>query len=139
MLDVKRLRMLREVAEAGSFSAAADSLHLTQSAVSQQIAALEREAGAILVDRNRGNLRLTDPGQALIDAYNASVIPEDRDTERTLLLKERMQLALPKDHRLATRKTVSLSDLAEETWIIGTEAGGGACRGNVFGACRDAG
>ena len=42
MLDVKRLRILREVAEQGSFSAAADSLHLTQSAVSQQIAALEK-------------------------------------------------------------------------------------------------
>ena len=45
MLDVKRLRVLREVAAKGSFSAAAESLAYTQSAVSQQIAALEREAG----------------------------------------------------------------------------------------------
>ena len=51
------------MAEQRSFSAAADSLQLTQSAVSQQIAALEREAGATLIDRNRGNLRLTDPGR----------------------------------------------------------------------------
>ena len=45
MLDVQRLRVLREVAARGSFSAAAEALHYTQSAVSQQIAALEREAG----------------------------------------------------------------------------------------------
>src|SRR5690349_17373007 len=83
MLDVKRLRILREVAERGSFSAAADSLHLTQSAVSQQIAALERETGAILVDRNRGNLRLTDPGQALI-GHTEAVIARLDEAEREL-------------------------------------------------------
>src|SRR5213083_539173 len=51
MLDVKRLRVLREVAARGSFSGAAESLSYTQSAISQQIAALEREAGTILVER----------------------------------------------------------------------------------------
>ena len=45
MLDVRRLRVLREVARRGSFSAAAQALAYSQSAVSQQIAALEREAG----------------------------------------------------------------------------------------------
>ena len=49
MLDVRRMRVLREVARQGSFSAAAEALSFTQSAVSQQIAALEREAGAVLV------------------------------------------------------------------------------------------
>ena len=53
MLDVRRLRVLRAVAQQGSFSAAAESLSYTQSAVSQQIAALEREAGTLLVQRNR--------------------------------------------------------------------------------------
>jgi DNA-binding transcriptional LysR family regulator len=48
MLDVRRLRVLREVAARGSFSAAADALSYTQSAVSQQIAALVRHADAIL-------------------------------------------------------------------------------------------
>src|SRR6267154_1169042 len=52
MLDVKRLRVLREVAARGSFSGAADALSYTQSAISQQIAALEREAGARLVERS---------------------------------------------------------------------------------------
>ena len=42
MLDVKRMRILKEVADRGSFSAAAEALSYTQSAVSQQIAALER-------------------------------------------------------------------------------------------------
>src|SRR5215213_7180599 len=66
MLDVKRLRVLREVAAQGSFSAAADSLAYTQSAVSQQIAALEREAGTVLVDRNARGVRLTEAGRALV-------------------------------------------------------------------------
>jgi DNA-binding transcriptional LysR family regulator len=52
MLDVRRMRVLREVAVQGSFSAAAEALSFTQSAVSQQIAALERETGTILVQRS---------------------------------------------------------------------------------------
>ena len=66
MLDVKRLRVLREVASKGSFSAAAESLAYTQSAVSQQIAALEREAGTRLVERSARGVRLTVAGQALV-------------------------------------------------------------------------
>jgi len=66
MLDVKRLRVLREVAARGSFSAAADSLDYTQSAVSQQIAALEREAGTRLVDRSARGVRPTEAGRALV-------------------------------------------------------------------------
>jgi DNA-binding transcriptional LysR family regulator len=67
MLDVRRMRVLREVARRGSFSAAAESLAYTQSAVSQQIAALEREAGTRLVERNARGVRLTDAGRALVD------------------------------------------------------------------------
>ncbi len=66
MLDVKRLRVLREVAARGSFSAAAGALAYTQSAVSQQIAALEREAGTVLVDRNARGVRLTEAGRVLV-------------------------------------------------------------------------
>jgi DNA-binding transcriptional LysR family regulator len=71
MLDVRRMRVLREVAAQGSFSAAADALAYTQSAVSQQIAALEREAGIRLVDRNARGVRLTDAGRALVDHADA--------------------------------------------------------------------
>jgi molybdate transport repressor ModE-like protein len=66
MLDVRRMRVLREVAQHGSFSAAAESLSFTQSAVSQQIAALEREAGTTLVERSVRGIRLTDAGRALV-------------------------------------------------------------------------
>ena len=66
MLDVRRLRVLREVAARGSFSAAADALHFTQSAVSQQIAALEREAGTTLVERSARGVRLTEAGEVLV-------------------------------------------------------------------------
>lgn len=66
MLDVRRMRVLREVAARGSFSAAAEALAYTQSAVSQQIAALEREAGTRLVDRSARGVSLTDAGRALV-------------------------------------------------------------------------
>jgi DNA-binding transcriptional LysR family regulator len=66
MLDVRRMRVLREVAQRGSFSAAAEALSFTQSAVSQQIAALEREAGTVLVQRSARGVRLTEAGEAVV-------------------------------------------------------------------------
>ena len=72
MYDVRQLRVLREVAARGSFSAAADALDYTQSAVSKQIAALERDAGAPLVERAVRPLRLTPSGAAL--AAHAEVV-----------------------------------------------------------------
>src|SRR5438045_782004 len=66
MLDVRKMRVLREVAERGSFSAAAEALQYTQSAVSQQVAALEKEAGARLVERGPRGIRLTDAGAVVV-------------------------------------------------------------------------
>jgi DNA-binding transcriptional LysR family regulator len=65
------MRVLREVAVRGSFSAAAEALSFTQSAVSQQIAALERETGATLVERSARGVRLTDAGRALVKHTDA--------------------------------------------------------------------
>jgi DNA-binding transcriptional LysR family regulator len=65
MLDVRRLRVLSEVATRGSFSAAAEALTLTQSAVSQHVAALEREVGLPLVERGTRPVELTEAGHAL--------------------------------------------------------------------------
>ena len=73
MLDVRRMRVLREVAVRGSFSAAAESLSFTQSAISQQIAALERETGAKLVQRNARGVRLTEAGEALVRHTDAII------------------------------------------------------------------
>jgi DNA-binding transcriptional LysR family regulator len=65
MLNVQRLRVLREVIAQGSFSAAASALNYTQSAVSQAIATLEGEAGVPLIDRNRRGVRPTTAGERL--------------------------------------------------------------------------
>lgn len=60
------LRVLRAVAERGSFSAAAAELGYTQSAVSRQIAGLERESGAALFERRSDGVRLTKSGMILL-------------------------------------------------------------------------
>jgi DNA-binding transcriptional LysR family regulator len=67
MLNVSRLRVLSEVARQGSFSAAADELSYTQSAVSQQIAALEAETGMTLLERRPRGVRLTSAGRTLVE------------------------------------------------------------------------
>ena len=73
MLDVKRLRILREVARQGSFSAAADELYLSQSAVSQQVATLEKEVGMTLLERTREGPQLTEAGRVLVNHANAAI------------------------------------------------------------------
>src|ERR1700726_4157976 len=67
MLNVNRLRILIEVSNRGSFSAAADALSYTQSAVSQQVAALEAETGVTLLERLPRGVRLTPAGQVLLE------------------------------------------------------------------------
>src|SRR3954471_24843878 len=66
MLDVRRMRVLREDAPRAAFSAAAEALSFSQSAVSQQVAVLEREAGAVLVERSARGVRLTEAGEAVV-------------------------------------------------------------------------
>jgi molybdate transport repressor ModE-like protein len=83
MLDVRRMKVLREVAAHGSFSAAAAALSFTQSAVSQQIAALERETGAKLVERNGRGIRVTEAGRALI-AHTDAILARLADAEEEL-------------------------------------------------------
>src|SRR5918995_2859100 len=83
MLDVKRMRVLREVIAMGSFSAAADSLHLSQSAVSQQVAALEREVGMKLLERTSDGPKLTKAGETLMDHADA-VLSRLAEAEREL-------------------------------------------------------
>ena len=71
MLDVRRLRVLREVARRGSFSAAAEALGYTQPAVSRQVALLEQETGTTLLERRPGRVRLTDAGELLVSHADA--------------------------------------------------------------------
>src|SRR3954451_1012144 len=67
MLEVKRLRVLRAVAEHGSFKDAAEALNYSQPRISQQIAALERETATTLVERGPKGVRLTDARRALVE------------------------------------------------------------------------
>src|SRR5437660_120139 len=103
MLDVRRLRVLRSVVNSGSISAAAVNLGYTPSAISQQIAALEKEAGTALLEKVGRGVRLPH----LLDAPYLVV--------------------LPRDHRLAGSDPVDLTELADEPWID-NEFPPGICR-----------
>ncbi|MEU8948954.1 LysR family transcriptional regulator [Streptomyces sp. NPDC048489] len=67
MLNLERLRTLDALARHGSVSGAADGLHVTTSAVSQQMSKLEREVGQQLLAKNGRGVRLTDAGRLLAD------------------------------------------------------------------------
>lgn len=71
-LDLRRLRLLRELRTRGTLGAVADALGYSPSAVSQQLAVLEREAGARLIEKAGRGVRLTDAGQVL--AEHAAVL-----------------------------------------------------------------
>ena len=73
MFDLRRLKTLLEVAHAGNFAGAAEALHYTPSAVSQQMSALERATGVLLFDRGARGVELTSAGLALRDHAEAVV------------------------------------------------------------------
>jgi DNA-binding transcriptional LysR family regulator len=74
MLELRRLRLLRELHERGTIAAVADALQFTPSAVSQQLSMLEREAGVQLLERFGRGVRLTDPALVLVE--HAAVLLE---------------------------------------------------------------
>jgi DNA-binding transcriptional LysR family regulator len=77
-LDVRRLRVLRELAERGTVAATAEALSFTPSAVSQQLATLEREAGVVLLEREGRRLALTDAGRTLVAHADAVLAQLER-------------------------------------------------------------
>src|SRR3954452_2813516 len=86
MLDLKRLRLLRELAQRGTIGAVASALSYSPSAVSQQLALLEKEAGVPLLERVGRNVRLTAAAQALVghaDALFARMEEAEADLEGT--------------------------------------------------------
>src|ERR671920_162063 len=155
MLDIRRMKVLREVAAQGSFSAAAEALNFTQSAVSQHIAALERETGTQLVERLPRGVRLTEAGSVLVEhadaivarlesaeedlalLYDHPAIPKIPDLELTHLLDDTYDALLPEGHELADRRRLSIADLMEAPWIVSTGTCG--CRQITESSCRDAG
>ncbi|MFJ4501725.1 LysR substrate-binding domain-containing protein [Streptomyces sp. NPDC088864] len=78
MIDARRLRVLRAVADHGTVTAAAAALYLTPSAVSQQLAALEQETGHRLVERGARGARLTPAGDILLTHTNAVLAQLER-------------------------------------------------------------
>jgi DNA-binding transcriptional LysR family regulator len=77
-LDVRRLRVLRELAARGTVAATAEALSFTPSAVSQQLSALEREAGVVLLEREGRRLLLTDAGRTLVSHADAVLAQLER-------------------------------------------------------------
>jgi DNA-binding transcriptional LysR family regulator len=71
MLELRRLRLLRELHARGTIAAVADALQFTPSAVSQQLALLERDAGVPLLERAGRGVRLTDAALVLVEHADA--------------------------------------------------------------------
>lgn len=90
MLDLRRLTLLRELKLRGSMTAAARELRYSHSAVSQQLAQLERETGVVLVERVGRGVRLTSAGEELV-----------RNTEAILAAMERAEADLASSHERA--------------------------------------
>ena len=78
--DLRRLRVLRELEQRGTVSATAHALHLTPSAVSQQLAGLSRDVGAPLLEKHGRGVRLT--GQARVLLSHAVVVHEQLERAR---------------------------------------------------------
>ncbi|MFJ8111517.1 LysR family transcriptional regulator [Streptomyces sp. NPDC096132] len=91
MLNLERLRTLDALARHGSVSAAATGLHITTSAVSQQLAKLEREVGQRLLAKHGRGVRLTDAGRLLAD--HASRILSQVELAQSDLEAQRGQVA----------------------------------------------
>src|SRR5919199_139147 len=117
MLDLRRLRLLRELHERGTIAAVADALQFTPSAVSQQLAMLEREAGGPLLEKAGRSVRLTDAALELVDHHQPRRLPPG--VERHDLLNDPVHVILPARHRLARRykDELPLAELAGEPWI----------------------
>ena len=108
MLDPRRLLTFGEVARRRSFSRAAEALALTQPAVSQQVAALERQLGVKLLDRGPGGPATTEAGALLLahadaiadrlaqaDAQVAELVAAERETLRLGAFASAMATIVP--------------------------------------------
>ncbi|MGW5851681.1 LysR family transcriptional regulator [Streptomyces sp. NPDC055254] len=96
MIDVQRLRVLRAVAEHGSFNKAAGALLLTPSAVSQHIASLERTLGHPVAVRGPRGVTLTEPGRLLVEAaetISAELDQVRREIDRLTAPRPRLTVA----------------------------------------------
>lgn len=90
MLDLGRLRVLRELKLRGTLAAVADALGYTPSAVSQQLAQLQRDVGVPVVERAGRRLRLTEAGEVLVEHAEALLDRAQRAEEAALAASGRV-------------------------------------------------
>src|SRR6202167_1166399 len=82
-IELRHLRYLVALADAGSFTRAAERMFIAQPTLSQQIRRLEEIVGAPLLQRRRDGVRLTKAGAVLLDASRAVLSLVDQEVNRT--------------------------------------------------------
>lgn len=82
-MEIRQLRYLIAIVEARNFTRAAETLYVSQSALSQQIQSLEKEVGAVLLDRSRQGVRLTAAGEILY--HHALRVLNELESARTAM------------------------------------------------------
>jgi DNA-binding transcriptional LysR family regulator len=107
-MHIETLKVFCDLVELGSFSAAASSNFVTQSAVSQQIRSLEEKYGRRLLDRGRGNVRPTPAGQVFYDT-SKEIVNRFRDMENRL---QKLANVVAGSLRVVTVHTVGLYELS---------------------------
>ena len=109
-MTLSQLRTFLAVADAGSVRVAAESLHVSQPAVSAAIASLERELGVALVARHGRGLRLTTAGTAFADDVRTSLGLLDRGSRRARSIE---------DPEWGTVRLVAVATAAERVLLPG--------------------
>src|SRR6266545_3385589 len=82
-IDLDRLSTFIRLAQEGSFTASGKSLRKSQSAISLQIAGLERQFGLRLIDRSTRSIQLTEAGQLFLQ-FSTQIVNQTADFERTM-------------------------------------------------------
>ena len=108
-MDINRLLALRELARHGTITAAADALHLTPSAISQQLAQLERDFNVGITERRGRGVVLTPAGHALVRHTNRLLAVIDEATSEVAQLRE----TLAGELRIAAFPSVSIAIISK--------------------------
>jgi DNA-binding transcriptional LysR family regulator len=106
-MTLRQLEYFIAVARTGSFTAAADQLHVSQPTLSQQVRALEAEVGGDLLDRRPRQVELTPAGRALLGDAQAAVA----SARRALVAGRRAVQAVPQVLTLATVRSLAVAVL----------------------------
>ncbi len=140
MLDVHRLRVLREIAQRGTITAAAKALYLTPPSVSHHIAALEQETGVKLLERVGRRIRLTPTAQRLVKSSEELFAAMERAEAELALSRDEvvgditiasfmsalMAVVIPAVSELGTRYpalNISIADIDQPKSIVELRSG----------------